>query len=214
MEGNEYLRTSWTRVRKKRNSVLQLSLMLVSLVIMTVLWPEPVLASAGLDVVFVIDNSGSMDSNDRQYYRVNGTLLSLNKLGADDQAGLVRFSTSVTDTQELTTNKALVSKSANRIRERGTEGGTNINAGVAAALTMLETDTRGNVDKYIFVLTDGVNTSASPPLSEINQRAQAGGIKIFTIGLGSSLDENFLRQLAENNGGCYVHAASEIDLAG
>ena len=57
----------------------------------------------------------------------------------------------------------------------------------------------------VFLMTDGQPTDASA--DEIVQRSRQlnrGGVTLHTIGLGPDQDADFLRRLAEANGGTYV----------
>lgn len=65
-------------------------------------------------------------------------------------------------------------------------------------------------DKYIMLLTDGQSTVRENDPSLVY--ARENGIKIFTIGLGSEVQESTLRMIASTTGGKYLFATSADDL--
>lgn len=77
--------------------------------------------------------------------------------------------------------------------------------------TLLNTDDELSTrDKYIMLLTDGQSTVRENDPSLVY--ARENGIKIFTIGLGSGVEESTLRMIASTTGGKYLFATSADDL--
>jgi len=76
-------------------------------------------------------------------------------------------------------------------------GGTSSLKGLKKALSIKGVDT-------IFFLSDGQPSDGGPDqiLKEV-KKIKKKNIKIHTVGLGDDKDENFLRELAEQNGGTY-----------
>jgi uncharacterized repeat protein (TIGR01451 family) len=161
-----------------------------------------------LDLVFVIDSSGSMVDNDPNNYRISGAKEIINSLKGSDQAAVVGDQGAVVDfdsyatlLQKLTDDKDLLKAAVDKI---DSSGGTNIGAGVSAALTELKNRGRENANQVIILLTDGVgsyNTSYT-----VNAKDE--GIKIFTIGLGDNLDETLLKSIAAGTEADYYHTVS------
>jgi hypothetical protein len=79
------------------------------------------------------------------------------------------------------------------------EGSTPAMAGLEAAFKV-----PGR--QVIFFVSDGQPTDASDAqiLQRVAQLNASKQVTIYTIGLGDDQDENFLRQLAQQNGGTYV----------
>lgn len=79
--------------------------------------------------------------------------------------------------------------------------------------TLLNTDDESATrDRYIMLLTDGQSTVRENDPSLVY--ARENGIKIFTIGLGSEVEEATLRMIASTTGGKYLFATSADDLEG
>ena len=77
--------------------------------------------------------------------------------------------------------------------------------------TLLNTDDESATrDRYIMLLTDGQSTVREDDPSLVY--ARENGIKIFTIGLGSDVEEDTLRMIASTTGGKYLFATSADDL--
>ena len=77
--------------------------------------------------------------------------------------------------------------------------------------TLLNTDDESATrDRYIMLLTDGQSTVRENDPSLVYARED--GIKIFTIGLGSDVEEDTLRMIASTTGGKYLFATSADDL--
>jgi hypothetical protein len=85
----------------------------------------------------------------------------------------------------------------------GNGGGTNIAAGLDAALTQINAVTAN--DKIIILMTDGLDNNHQGVL-DCAQRAVDGGIRIFAVGFGSDVDSDFLEEVATAAGGDYQSA--------
>ena len=166
-----------------------------------------------LDVMFVIDSSGSMDWNDPNDYRrtaaknfVDG-LIPGTRVGVatGDRAGVVDFDSYATLTQSLTDDFERVKAAIDRI---DASGGTNIGAGVNAANNELIRNSADDRIKIQILLTDGDGSYSH----SYTTNAFENGIVIYTIGLGSGINENLLKEIAGRTGGQYFHASGAEDL--
>lgn len=158
-----------------------------------------------VDVAFTLDSSGSMDWNDPQGLRKQASKNFVDALLDGDRAAVVDFNSWARLRQGLTTDRDAVKAAIDQV---GDSGGTNIGAGVDVALDELE---RGDDDEraqIVILLTDGVG-SYSHTLTE---RAGDAGVTIYTIGLGSGVDDRLLREIAERTGGSYYPVAVAEDL--
>ena len=68
--------------------------------------------------------------------------------------------------------------------------------------------------KAVIVMTDGKDTKSPPGRSatEVIRHAQAEGVPVFTIGLGSEVDEAVLSTIATQTAGVYYYAPDSNDL--
>jgi Mg-chelatase subunit ChlD len=160
-----------------------------------------------LDIVFSIDSSGSMSSNDPNGLRKTMTENFISKLGEKDRAAVVDFDYSATLLQGLTTDHPAA---VNAVKEIDSSGGTHLYRGVKAAVDELVANSSDEATKYIIFLTDGSGSWDDSVLEE----AKANNIVIYTIGLGSGVNQTLLNKIAETTGGKYYFAsdASELEL--
>ena len=97
------------------------------------------------------------------------------------------------------------------INNISTGGGTSIGAGLQEALNEHQSNGEADHTWTTVLLTDGQET-LSPYVADILPQVQSTKTKVYTIGLGSSIDENLLRQIADSTGGQYFSAPTGNDL--
>ncbi|CAH1223239.1 hypothetical protein PAECIP111893_04938 [Paenibacillus plantiphilus] len=166
-----------------------------------------------IDVMLIIDSSGSMDWNDPTDIRKTAAknfidgLIPGSRVGVvvGDRAGLVDFDDRAKLVHPLTDNYAAVKSSIETI---DSVGGTDIGAGVDVANQELIDNSDDERIKVEILLTDGEGDYSSAH----TQEAIANGITIYTIGLGSSVDEALLKNIAGSTGGQYFHASDASEL--
>lgn len=170
---------------------------------------------SSVDIVFVIDRSGSMSSNDRNGNRKKVVSEFINASSDGDRMAVVTYNTKATilpsDAAFAVTKEekeALVSEinySAN--------GNTDSTLGLQNALDILINNRRDDADsRNIILLTDGKDTHKSYPYDTIIENAVQNGIKIYTIGLGSGIDADRLMELAVKTGAQYYYATNADEL--
>ncbi len=155
-------------------------------------------------LVFSIDSSGSMVWNDPTDVRKSVSKDLIDSLEATDKVGVVDFDSYARIFQAITTDKEAAKRAVDRINS---SGGTDIGAAVKTANTMLINEA-GQGSKIQILLTDGEGTYSSA----LTQQAKDNGIVIYTIGLGSSVDEALLRSIAVGTGGAYFQVSHAGDL--
>ncbi|OLZ42512.1 hypothetical protein A6E15_16770 [Natrinema saccharevitans] len=161
--------------------------------------------SRSVDTVFVIDESGSMSGSPTSYAKeaVSRFIMSLDD---DEQTGVVGFDSSSRVIQPLTTNHQRVNESLDGLTAGG---GTNVTVGLREALDELERNSNSSHPQELILLSDG-QTSGNP--LEVADAAASQGIEINTVGLGSSVDEEELRSVANTTGGGFFHVENASDL--
>ena len=189
----------------------------------------------GLDLLFAIDTSRSMLSNDVAPNRLERVKLAAQDLITElqgDRAGLIAFTGRAFLQAPLTIDYDAAVESINDLDTKTIpEGGTNISEAIALATQTFGKSAIGN--RALIIFTDGEELSGDA-VNEAKKAADAG-VKIFTVGVGtaqgslipvegqseagfvkdargqvvkSKLDENRLREIAQATGGMYFHLES------
>ncbi|MDR5671569.1 vWFA domain containing protein [Halalkaliarchaeum sp. AArc-CO] len=163
----------------------------------------------GVDVMLVIDTSGSM-SGSRIVNARNAASQFIQNLGADDRVGLATFDTNSRLDEELTFDHGDVDTT---VQGLGVGGWTQMDGGVDVAKQELDDKDRG-VDRVIILLGDGEpNRSSRGQDSDAVQNAIAAaqdakddGITVITIGLAvSGTAQNTLIQMASGSNGTTLY---------
>lgn len=182
-----------------------------------ILRPSEVDKNGTLDIVFVIDRSLSMDSNDPNDLRKKVTKEFIDKLRDDkDRAAIVQF-TSVSELiMPLTSDKTKLKNTVDGIQNSDGGGcvgtdpnpGTNGAAGLREALNELQDSTAKY--KYIIFLTDGVDTKNDEPYDNVTTDARRNNVIIHTVGLigTGDVDVDLLKKVAADANGQYFLATA------
>jgi Mg-chelatase subunit ChlD len=167
--------------------------------------------SADLDVVFLIDVSGSMSSNDPTGLRVEGAKQFVDRMRAADRAAVVSFDSSAYREIGLTTLDSQANVAAVKAaldRSNRIVGGTDISTAVREAISILSSNGGGPRLRVAVLLTDG----QSPYDTSLTSQAASNQIEIHTVGLGFGTDEALLRGIADGTGATYRHLDNAADL--
>jgi Ca-activated chloride channel family protein len=183
--------------------------------------PEPV-PSSGRRLLLAVDVSGSMAIQDMAggYNRLQVVQMVAGKFIEQrhgDRVGLILFGTrpylQAPLSADLGTVKEFLYQAV--VGVAGTQ--TAIGDAIGLALKRLRDDQGSSGEEVLILLTDGSsNAGAMPPL-EAAKQAAAAGLRIYTIGVGSSgggffggdsdLDEDTLKGIAQATGGTYFRAS-------
>lgn len=181
--------------------------------------------SLSTELMFVIDNSGSMyskdmvegsEENDTQFKRVDLSNRIIDKLKGDYKFGAGKFTFEYEELAPLSSDKEKVKEKINEIKTLTEKfSGTYIGNALDGGLKGFDTK-ESNTRRYLILLTDGKDTSNIKGYDEkkiqsaINS-AKEKKVKVFTIGLGNSLETDKLEKIAKETGGKYYYASnSEI----
>ncbi|HEX2240992.1 MAG TPA: phospholipase A2 [Actinomycetota bacterium] len=161
--------------------------------------------AAPVDLVLVLDSSGSMSWTDPTELRKDAAQLLVDTLRSGDRAAVVTFDSVAQVLQGLTSDFVVVKDA---IDQADASGGTDIGEGVAAGLALF--DGAGvNSARLMVLLSDG-DGSYDPALTT---QAAAKGVKIYTVGLGDAANELLLAEIADATGGAYYQVAQADQLA-
>ena len=162
--------------------------------------------NATLDIVFVIDGSGSMSWNDPNRLALTLSKNFVEKLrDGKDRAAVVKFGSGATVLQNLTTDKDLLNTAIDRIRY---DDGTYIYSGLSAALEILKSSTSGY--RYIILLTDGEDGYPYSYYQSFIEEIVTEQIVIYTIGMGDAV-EDVLQNIASDTNGKYYRATASTN---
>ena len=168
-----------------------------------------------LEVVLVLDRSGSMEYDDYRPTRLeaakDAARTFLEQIQAGDSTALVSFSDFATLDVPLTEDRGL---SLEYLGGLWPDGGTAIGEGLYTAIDVLEGGAAESV-KAIVLLSDGVSNEGRDPRHAADA-ARNAGIPVFTVGIGTpgdEFDEPTLRHIAEVTGGEYLYAPDEEELS-
>ena len=194
----------------------------VLLVTLSVLVSVAAPARAASDVVFVIDNSGSMARNDPGFLVRDAVSDYAAELDADDRVGLVLFDRTVRMPTALTSVDAggldALSQGLSQIDYRGQF--TDSPAGIERALYALGR-ADGDHDAIVVFLTDGIVDTGNAQLDaervewlreDLASEAAEKGVRIFGIAFTENSDSLLVQSLARRTGADYFRALTDAEL--
>ena len=153
---------------------------------------------SNVDIVFAIDQSGSMSWNDPKHYRLLATRKFLRKLDMDSyHAGILGFEDRAKVNCEITGNRGLLDAAIGRMEYFG--GGTNLYYAIVDSVGMFKDDSRR---KVVILLTDGRGGNPVPNATDLcNEK----NVVVNTIALGSDTDTRILENIATCTKGGYFY---------
>ncbi|MFQ6059911.1 MAG: VWA domain-containing protein, partial [Thermoplasmata archaeon] len=161
------------------------------------------------DTIFVIDSSASMETSDPENLRLDAAKKYVDNMTVPDRAAVVDFDATADlvpkgNGDHLSNDYARIKQNIDSI---DSNGGTNIGVGIEAANAELIGYGNASHLWVEILLTDGVEATSNYPFtSQQVQDAVDAGITIFSIGLGPSVNETLLKEIADRTGGKYYHA--------
>lgn len=227
-----FIKSALGNKKSKRNETLfYLSLAAIALMIIGFANPHIPLTQTkeGVNVVLVLDVSGSMQATDYSPNRLEAAKASaetlIKSLKEKDQIGIITFETGATTAAYLTPYKENAIKKLQSIAVKN--GKTAIGDGLSLGIDMATSIP--NKKKIVILLSDGVNNAGTISPAEAILFAQNNKIQVYSIGLGSTepiilgydwfgnpqyseLDEATLSTIAEETGGKYFKSVDEKTL--
>lgn len=190
--------------------------------------------SEGIDIVLLVDVSGSMLAADFNPNRLEAAKKVASEFidgRTNDRIGLVIFSAESFTQCPMTMDYTVLKNLLSEIKSGLLEDGTAIGMGIATSVNRLKESKAKS--KVIILLTDGVNNRGAIDPLTATQLAQSYGIRIYTIGVGTigqapfpiqtqygiryqnmpvEIDEDMLRQVASMTSGEYFRATNNKTL--
>lgn len=200
---------------------------------------ESKMHTEGIDIVLVLDISGSMQAVDYEkdghrisrFNVVKEVVRDFINARPNDRIGMVVFGTKPFVASPLTLDHDWLDRNLDRVKIGLVEGNTAIGAGLGTGVNRLR-DTEAK-SKVVILLTDGGENVHRPPAREAAKAAKEMGVRVYTIGAGSNskqpvpvadeegrllgyiagdLDEKLLTDVAEVTDGQYFRAADTESL--
>ena len=186
--------------------------------------PQRELKEAELDIVFVLDNSGSMRNNDPNFITRAVVTNFVNDLGETTRLGMVIFDETAELVEPLTSLdnaeiRANFLKGLDLIDFRGKF--TNSPAGIERAVYELKTKGRLDAEKIIIFLTDGIVDTGDKNQDfekekwlkeDLTQESKNAGVRIFGIAFTDKADFRLIQTLAVRTEGEYFRVFEVDDL--
>jgi len=167
------------------------------------------------DLAIALDSSGSMRTlfflgNDPWGERRSAAKNVIDRLAPTDRVAIVDFDNEAKVVHPLSFLGTDAARKAAKeaVDQIDDTGGTNLSAGLDAAVGELAARKSPGRPRFIIFLTDGQG-EYSP---ESASRARREGIKVYTVGLGADVEANLLGGIAAETGGRYYPVANASEL--
>lgn len=185
---------------------------------------EPLSNIPLLDIVLVLDNSGSMKKNDPDFLTREVVTNFVNGLGESSRLGMVIFEQEAQLAESLSElrnpdAKATFLASLEKVTYKGQF--TNSPAGIERAIYELKTNARKDVQKVIIFLTDGIVDTGDKAKDlekekwlkeDLAQESKLEGIRIFGVAFTDNADFRLIQTLALKTEGEYFRAYKAEDI--
>ncbi len=170
----------------------------------------------GIDIVFALDLSESMEAGDLFPSRLEAAKAVIDEMIAArpyDRIGLVVFGASASTVSPLTMDHDVLRALLRKLRIGLVDGTrTAIGAGLGVALNRLAESE--SASKVVVLLTDGVHNAEGVDPDAVAAEAAERGVKVFTVLMGrhgtGSIDPARLERIASVTGG-YAYTAEDVE---
>jgi Ca-activated chloride channel family protein len=158
------------------------------------------------EVVFVIDNSGSMGGTSITQAKAS-LIFGLSRLHPNDRFNVIRFdhTMDVLFTDSVPADAAHIAEATSFVNALQAAGGTEMIPAMHAALTDNSHDGAGTLRQVVF-LTDGEIGNEQQLFETIT--AMRGRSRVFMVGIGSAPNTYLMTRAAELGRGAYTHIGS------
>jgi Ca-activated chloride channel family protein len=168
-------------------------------------------------VMLVLDNSGSMQDEDKLVHAKQGLLAFFRQVAPQDEIGLTKFSAKVTQLvapAPFAGNRDALTRAVNGIIP---EDDTAVYDATVDAVEAIKAKADAEHINAVVVLTDGADTTSSVSSGQVLARlsqegkAESNAVRVFTIAYGSDAKASELQRFAEASGG-KAFTASTADI--
>ncbi len=153
-----------------------------------------------LNVSLSIDRSSSISDSDMSKIKdATNTFLSKLQFDSGDKAEVVAFDTNVMQMCLFTNNKDNLMNGVNSMFPYGAT------ACYDAIVRSIQNASVQSGARCVIVFTDGLDNESVNTVDSVIRLAQDKSVPVYTIGVGTSLDESALKKIASSTGGTYHH---------
>ena len=228
----------WKRYAKQALRALALVLLVLALARPQTGRSESVVHTEGVDILLVLDTSGSMQAQD---FKPNNRLDAAKEVvkefiskRTNDRIGLVAFAAQAITQCPVTPDHHVLNRLIDEVEIGMLEDGTAIGIALATACNRLKNSQAKS--RVVVLLTDGQNNAGSVDPTTAAKVARSLGIKVYTIGVGTrgvvpmpvqdplfgrrtvpmrvDIDTETLKQIAEITAGQFFLATDTEELKG
>ncbi|MCP4808296.1 MAG: VWA domain-containing protein, partial [Proteobacteria bacterium] len=166
--------------------------------------------SNGVDYVFVLDTSGSMEG--KYATLAKGVAGAIRELRPEDRFRIVTFNERATDLTNgfRPATPAEVERAVRSVAQVEPNNGTNLFAGLAAGIADLDADRATN----LILVTDGVANQGIIDPERFDQLMRSHDVRLFGFLMGNSANWPLMRVLTEATGGFYAEVSNADDVVG
>ena len=163
-----------------------------------------------MSLVLLMDMSGSMLGQNLIDSR-NAASRFLERLGRNDRSAVMTFNEMPTVMQNFTSDHMASAEAALQAKAENGRG-TCLYDSIYAAMEMILTEPEGR--RAVVVFTDGKDELANGQIcstklvDDVLKFSEENRIPIYTMGLGTKIDERDLKRIGESSGGSFIKAPS------
>ncbi|KAL9978387.1 hypothetical protein ACROYT_G015895 [Oculina patagonica] len=160
----------------------------------------PVPRACPTDVAFIVDSSGSVESefNDAKEV-VKKLVMTLDKAPGKNRAAMVLFGSSASQVAQFGQYET-VDKFQDAVQQLPKMGGrTRIDKALNIAVDQVLPDARQGVYKIDIILTDGVQSSGARGLKQTSKPLRDAGVRVLAVGIGAGMDKRRLRLMTDRD---------------
>lgn len=209
-----------------RQTILLLALALLLMLTLPVVLIAQENGAKPVDVVLVLDNSGSMKKNDPNRLMVDVVSTFASQLSSNSRLGMVLFAEDVDLALPLIgaeepNFKERVDAALQRVDYSGRL--TDIPAGVERAIYLLRENARPESERVIVFLTDGIVDVGNPAKDverarwlreSLAQEAKRLSIRVFGVAFTEGADFQLIQSVAQTTEGEYFRVLSASEISG
>jgi len=209
-----------TCARKRLHSILLATILILTLIGVTGLASRAAGEIEGIDIVFVLDVSLSMQSSDKNGVAKSATEFFVENLSTylidyDCRYAVVAYAGEIAQRHELTSDPHAIKQFVRQLSYSNPN--TDIPNGLTAGVNMLDRVKNPQREQVILLLTDGKNESkrADDVLERELESILNKGYKTHTIGLNYDLtvNEAYLQRISENTKGLSFIATDATEMS-